>query len=130
MKPIKQNLVITVNIIDRDCVLPILSELLEVPVYGPDQVLHDVDHHDAGPTLSSKIEDCSCKEVFPRKIYGYEDVHHSMIHVSKNFQTNILIGCLKNCIFPNGIFYTEILSLSTRDGNMKSLILTKVFRTG
>ncbi len=104
MKPIKQNLVLTVNIIDRDSVLPILSELLEVPVYGPDQVLHDVDHHDAGPTLSSKIEDCSCKEVFPRKIYSYEDVHYSMIHVSKNFQTNILIGCLKFAFFQTVFF--------------------------
>ncbi len=130
MTPIKHNWVITVNIFDRDCVLPILSELLEVPVYGPDQVLHDVDHHHAEPTLSSKNEDCSCKEAFPRKIYCYEDVHWGMIHVSKNFQTNILIGYLKNCIFPNGIFYIEILSLSTRDGHMKSLILTKVFHTG
>jgi hypothetical protein len=46
MKPINYNLVITVNIFDRDSVLHILSELLEVPVYGPDQGLHDVDHHD------------------------------------------------------------------------------------
>ncbi len=46
----------------------------------------------AGPTLSSKIEDCSHKEAFPRKVYCYEIVHHSMTYVSRNFQTNILIG--------------------------------------
>jgi hypothetical protein len=40
MKQIKYNLVITVNIFDRD-VLHILSELLEVPVYGPDHFLLD-----------------------------------------------------------------------------------------
>ncbi len=88
-------------------------------MYGTDQVLYDVDRH-------QKLKIAAIK----RKLYCYEDVHHSMIHVSENFQTNILISYLKNRIFPNNIFYIEILSLSTRDGHIKSLILTKVFHTG
>jgi hypothetical protein len=48
----------------------------------------------------------------------------------RNLQTNIFIGYWINLIFPNRIFFIEMLSLCVRDRHMKNFVLTKVFHIG
>ncbi len=128
MRPIKCHPVVSAYILERWCESHILSDLLKGPVKGPDQASCCPSFW--WPGSNFWIESCTHKEAFLRKVYCYKNVRHRLVHVSTNFQINILIGYWINQILSNGIFFTEILSSCHRDGHMKSLILTKAFYLG
>ncbi len=82
----------TVYIFDKAHASHILTEILEVPVYGPDQGPHVIHHLDI-PDLSClrKLNIAPIQRHFPEKFTCYENVCHRWFHVILNFQINIWI---------------------------------------
>ncbi len=109
----------------------IFSELLKGPVLGHDQGPH-VSHHLDGPdlTILQKIKVSPIRRHFSEK-FAVTKMHAIDQSISPtNFRSMSCLVIEKNLFFQTLFFISEVLSLYHRDGQIKNLILTKVFHVG